>query len=187
MQYMKTKSMTLYYQVTKDKIEPASVESLERKNQWIREMQKEVPSEWDPIILKITYRISNREVERLRKFFNGPVVEYWIIQATELYDGRPDSQTKKRARETLLYQALGYEVELMDGKKERARKSTADFTDTQEWNDFLQTLQETEFEPNGYEFPDSKEFWELCEKHGYTKAHEISVTQLQKRLQKKST
>jgi len=105
----------------------------------------------------------------------------------DMLDGRPDTETKKRARETLLYIALGYEVKLMGRKKVRARKSTADFTDTQEWNDFLQTLQETEFDPNGYEFPDSEEFWKLAEKYGYTKAHEISIEQLQKRLKKRLT
>jgi len=138
-------------------------------------------------MLKIEYRITNKEVDRIRKFFNGPVVEYWIIQQMDMLDGRPDTETKKRARETLLYIALGYEVKLMGRKKVRARKSTADFTDTQEWNDFLQTLQETEFDPNGYEFPDSEEFWKLAEKYGYTKAHEISIEQLQKRLKKRLT
>lgn len=182
---MRTKKITLYYQVTKTEILPAKPEAIERKNSWIREIQKEVEADWKPIIIEVTYRIRNREVERLRKFFEGPVVEYWLIQRSEILEGRPENAMLKRARNTLLYNALGYEVELLDGTKQRERSSTSDFTDTQEWVDFLETLRETEFEPNGYEMPDSKVFWELAEKHGYDQAREVVITQLQERLKKK--
>jgi hypothetical protein len=182
---MKTKRITLYYQVTRDAILPPAADKLERKNKWIREIQSEVEAEWKPTILEVTYRIRNREVERLRKFFNGPVVEYWLIQKAEILEGEPDASAKKRARETILYASLGYEVQLMDGKVERSRQSTADFTDTQEWNDFLQTLEESEFAPNGYTFPDSKVFWENAEKYGYDRARGIAIYSLQKNLKKR--
>lgn len=174
----------MYYTLQPDKVVPPSPEALNRKDDWVAAVQREVPSEWEPIMIKVNYKIVNKEIEKIRKFFEGPVVEYWIVQKNEMMEGRPDSLTRKRARETLLWSALGYEVELI-GSKVRSRKSTTDFTDTQEWHDFLETLRETEFEPNGYEFPKSEDFWKLAEKVGYDQAKEVNIDQLQKRMQKK--
>lgn len=171
----------MYYTLLQDKVIPPDPDVLKRKEAWIDAIQKEVPSEWEPIMLKVHYKIVNKEINKIRKFFEGPVVEYWIVQKNEITDGRPDALTKKKARETLLWSVLGYEVELI-GDKVRSRKSTADFTDTQEWNDFLETLRETEFEPNGYEFPKSEDFWKLADSVGFEQAKEASIDQLQKRM-----
>lgn len=181
----RTKQIKIYYQLTQSEIIPPSPEATERKNEWIRGLQKTVEADYKPLIIEVTYRLKNREVERLRKFFEGPVVEYWLIQHSEHLDGRPENAMLKRARNTLLYNALGYEVELLDGTKHKERTSTTDFTDTQEWTDFLETLRETEFEPNGYEMPDSKLFWELAEKHSYDQAREVVIKQLQDRMRKR--
>ena len=181
---MRTKSINLYYNLTPTKIIAPSSEAKERKEEWIKQIQRTIPSEWQPVTLKVTYKIHNREVERQRKFFNGPVVEYWVIQATERTEGRPSRTEIARARETLLYDALGYEVELMEGLV-RKRKSTSTFTDTQEWNDLLETLREIEFEPNGYEMPNSERFWELAKEMGYEQAKGHIIDKLQERLRKR--
>ena len=173
--------MTLYYTLTQKEVLPPSPEAVARKDDWIKQIQREVKSEWEPTTVKVEYRIYNREIGRIRKFFEGPVVEYWLIQKGDIMEGRPESKEKRRARETLLWNTLGYEVELMD-RTEKARRSTSDFTDTQEWHDFLEMMRETEFEPNGYEFPDSKAFWEMADKVGYEQAKEAIIDQLQRRM-----
>ena len=75
---------------------------------------------------------------------------------------------------------------MIGGEKQKRRTSTTDLSDVQEWNDFLQELKETEFEPNGYEFPESEKFWKLTESIGYEKAKDAVIDQLQKRLIQKN-
>lgn len=181
---MSKKEIKLYYELTQDKITPPSKEALERKDKWIEDKQRQVEAEWKPKKIEVKYREINREVDKMRKFFNGAVVVYWAIQQADMVDELPTKEHIERARETLLTEALGYEVELWD-RTETRRKSTSDFIEEQEWYDFLETLSETEFEPNGYEFPDSKKFWDLAEKVGYTKAKEVSIEKLQNKIRKK--
>ena len=76
---------------------------------------------------------------------------------------------------------LGYDIELID-KKVRRRKSTADYINTQRWHDFLETVKETLFDPSGYEFPESEEFWKLAKKYGFDEAWKISRNKLLKKL-----
>lgn len=181
---MKTKKITLYYSVETRRVLPPGPGDLERKDQWLREVQATVEADWKPLMVKVTYEVTNPETEQQRKFFNGPVVAYWAIQSQELLGKEISPELKKQARETLLDIALGYDVELVSGKARR-RKSTTDFIETQQWHDFLETLRETEFDPNGYEFPDSGQFWTMAKIYGYDKAHAIAIEQLQKRLQAK--
>jgi hypothetical protein len=117
----------------------------------------------------------------MMRFFNGPVVEYYAIQNQDITKGEISPELKKRTRETILSDALGYDIQLLN-RKERRRKSTSDFRSTQEWNDFLQTVEETIFDSAGYEFPKSKDFWELSDKHGYEEAKRIAREQLQTRI-----
>ena len=159
---------------------------MKRKDDWIQDIQKEVQADYKPVMVRVTYKIHNPEIEQQRKFFEGPVVEYWLIQATDHLEGRPDRKELDRARETLLTEALGYEVELIGGEKQKRRTSTTDMTDVQEWNDFLQELKETEFEPNGYEFPESEKFWKMAEAIGYEKAKDEVIKQLKRRLIQKN-
>lgn len=180
----RTKKITLYYQLLKDRILPPSPVAVKRKDDMIREQQKAVEAEWKPKLVEVTYRITSPDVLQQRRFFEGAVVDYFVIQSKEILDGRPDPKERRRYRETLLSNVLGYDVELVD-RKERRRTSTTDMTDTQEWHDFLETLRETEFEPQGYEFPDSGKFWKVAEEVGYDKAKEVVIAQLQDRLRKK--
>jgi flagellar biosynthesis chaperone FliJ len=85
-----------------------------------------------------------------------------------------------------LDQILGYDVHLHN-RIIRERKSTTDFRDVQAWNVFLKTIEETIFDAAGYEFPDSKNFWELVDKYGYEQAERISVETLQRKLILKNT
>jgi len=154
---------------------------MERKEQWLRILQAERETEFDSVMVRVTYQIYNPETEQQRKFFNGPVVEYWIIQTQENADKEVTPHMKKVGRETLLDRVLGYDVELTD-RTTRRRKSTTDFTETQEWHKFLETLKETEFDSNGFEFPDSEEFWKLERAYGYARAQDIAIEQLRARL-----
>ncbi len=154
---MRTKSITLFYTITKQSILPPSLDAVKRKDEWIKDIQKEVQADYKPAMVRVTYKIHNPEIEQQRKFFEGPVVEYWLIQATDRFEGR-----------------------------QKRRTSTTDLSDVQEWNDFLQELKETEFEPNGYEFPESEKFWKLTESIGYEKAKDAVIDQLQKRLIQKN-
>lgn len=163
---------------------PPPLEAVKRKDDWLREVQKTVEAEWKPKMIKVTYRIHNPEVEQQRKFFNGPVVEYFLIQNREMIEGRPATQEKQRYREAILDDVLGYDIELID-RKVRRRKSTSEFTETQEWHDFLETVRETLFEPNGYEFPESEAFWKLSAEIGHDKAKEAIIDKLQERMAKR--
>ena len=77
---MKTRKIVLWYQVTKQGIIPPKQESVARKDTWIEEIEKRIQADWLPMMIEVTYRLVNPEVEKQRKFFNGPVVEYYAIQ-----------------------------------------------------------------------------------------------------------
>lgn len=183
---MKTKTITLYYKLTPKQIIAPQAESIVRKDEWIKEIQKTIPSAWESKIVKVKYELHNPEVDQQIKFFNGTVVDYFAIQSQDILSGDIPSITRKQAREQLLDSALGYDLKMLT-KTTRRRKSTADFTNTQQWNDCLEALRELEFEPNGYEFPNSEKFWELAKEHGYDQAKEISIEQLRKRLISKTS
>lgn len=183
---MVTKSITLFYKVTPEGVEHPPKSALDRQQEWLRTIQKTMAKKDKPILIKTVCTIHNPEIENMVKFFNGAVVDYFTIQSKDLLSGDIPPLMRKMAREELLDSALGYELKMLT-KSARRRKSTANFTNVQQWNDLLKRLEETEFEPNGYFFPDSKEFWELQAKHGYDEAKEISIQQLRHRMQKLST
>ena len=177
---MRTRQIKVYYKATSDSITPPPQPSLDRKDLWVKEVQKTIEPEFGFKIIEVTYRVVNPEIEQMQNFFNGPVVEYYTIQSAGILTGQVPNEMRQRYREHILSELLGYEVELV-GRKERRRKSTTDFQETQSWNDFLERLRETMFEPNGYEMPDSEAFWALAEKYGYEQAKTISIEGLQAR------
>lgn len=181
---MKTKKITLYYSVTSREVMPPGPGELQRKDYWIKEVQSTVEADWKPKTIRVTYELYNPEVDRMRKFLNGPVVEYWIIQSQDIHTGEIGTALKKKGRETLFDKALGYDVELVD-RTVRRRRSTADFVEVQQMHDFLEMLRETEFDPNGYEFPDSEYFWKMSDAYGYEKAKDMAIEALQARLRAK--
>ena len=181
---MKTSKISLFYSLTPTKVIPPAEREVERKERWLKEMQKTVEAEWKPKIIKNTYELFDPEIENQKRFFEGAVVEYYAIQDMDLFEGKPDSETLGNYREELLDEMLGYNLNTTN-KIIRKRKSTTDFKDVQAWNTFLKTLEETIFAIAGYEFPDSKNFWELSGKHGYDEAKRIAIEQLQARLKKR--
>jgi len=182
---MKTKKITLWYTIDRDgNIYPPNKDSFERKEMWLREAKNQAMANGLPVMVGVEYRISNPEVERSRKFFNGPVVEYYAIQNDDLCEGELSSARKKQYREQILDESLGFDIELID-RTIRNRPSTSDYIETQQWNDFIEELKETLFEPNGYEMPVSKSFWELSKRVGYSQAHKILIQKLQNKLKAK--
>ncbi len=182
---MRTKKITLFYELTQKEIRPPAPEKLALKDAWLKEIQMSIPADWEPKIVKVEYQLYNPETSKLRKFFEGPVVEWYVIQATDMLEGRPARSLITQYREDLLMDALGYDIKLLGGQSERRRESTTNFTDTQQWNDMLALLKETHFDPQGYEMPDSDAFWKMAEAIGYDQAKEESIKNLQQRLTKK--
>lgn len=45
-----------------------------------------------------------------------------------------------------------------------------------------QKQEDAEFDPNGYEFPESEYFWKMADAYGYEKAKDEAIKGLQKRL-----
>lgn len=180
---MRTKKITLFYHVSPSKIITPEQKAIDRKDEWVKEIQRGIKKNSSRKI-KLTYELFNPEVDNMRRFFNGPVIDYYTIQNAEILKGLPERLIHDRYRETLLSSILGYEVQLID-RTEKRRKSTSDFDNTQQWHDFLERLRETEFEPHGYEMPDSEAFWDLEKEHGYEQAQRISIEALQKRIAKK--
>lgn len=166
---------------------PPSPEAVKRKDDWIQDIKREIQADWQPTMVKVTYKLHNPEVDQQRKFFNGPVVEYWLIQMTDKLEGRPDRKELDRAREQILTEMLGYQVELLDGVKQWRRSSTSEMTEVQEWHDFLEEMKETLFDANGFDFPESEKFWKMAEEIGYEKAKDAAIEHLQKKLVAKHT
>lgn len=182
---MRTKKIVLWYQVLPEKgVVPPNAAAIARKDQWLKEISEKVHADKRPTLIELTYRMVNPDTERQNKFFNGPVVEYFAIQNDNQLTGEVASDRLKRYRESILDEVLGYDIELID-RKTRRRKSTADFSNTQAWNDFLEEVRETLFDPSGFEFPDSGAFWELTKEVGYDEARKSNIAKLQDRLKKK--
>ena len=181
---MRTSRITLFYSLTQTEIIPPAAVEIERKDRWIKEIQKTIEANWKPLIIKVVYEMFNPEIEKQRRFFEGACVDYYAIQNDNILKGTPNTQTHSMYRKDILDQMLGYNVQLTN-RVIRERKSTRDFKTVQAWSNFLNTLQETLFDSAGYEFPDSEHFWELTKKHGYDQAKRISIEQLQGRLVKR--
>jgi hypothetical protein len=183
---MTTKKITLFYQVTQKEVTPPPILEIERKNRWVKDIQKTVEAEYKPKIIKTTYEEFNPEIENQWKFFNGTCVLYYAIQNMDCTGtSLPDNESLKMYRELLLDEVLGYDLKLVD-RTIRKRKSTTDFRTVSRWNTFLKELQENVFDPAGYIFPDSKEFWELVKEVGYEQAKKISIEKLQSNLRSKN-
>lgn len=182
---MRTKRITLYYKVTQEGLTPPAAHELERKDRWVREVQKTVEAVWKPQIIRVTYELFNPEVARQLRFFNGTCIKYYAIQDMDLIGTVPDSVTLKRYREEILDEMLGYDLALVN-RTVRRRKSTSDFKSVQAWNKFLNTLEETIFEDAGYKFPDSEEFWELVKEYGYEQAERMSLERLWSFMKRKN-
>lgn len=181
-----TKKITLFYQLTPTTVVPPAIREVQRKDQWIRNLQQTIEADWKPLLVKLTYELFNPEVEKQIRFFNGTCVKYYAIQNMDMLVGVPDSKTLKIYREEILDEMLGYDLHLVH-RTIRQRKSTTDFKSVEAWNKFLNLLQETLFDSAGYIFPDSKEFWELVEEHGHEEAERISIENLQRILKAKQT
>lgn len=175
----------MFYTLTRDEVFPPSASEVRRKDEWVKGVQNEIAGPAETRQVKVSYEMHNPEIDKQRRYFNGPVVEYFTVQSTDALEHRPQSAELKQYRELLLFEMLGYDLELPDGKIHRQRKSTASFQSVQKWHTFLEELRETMFEPQGYEMPDSEQFWALAEKHGYDNAQAIAIEHLQKKLRHK--
>lgn len=188
---MKTKSITLIYQLTQNEIFPPSPKELERKDAWLRGLQKSVEADFKPLIVRVKYDLYDPEMEQQRKFFEGACVLYYALQTLDMTEGEPDNHTLDQYREKILDEVLGYDyktataISRLLAETKHTRSSTTEFKSVQTWNTFLQTLEETLFDSHGYEFPDSKLFWELAKKYSYDQAKTIVREQLQERMKKR--
>lgn len=181
----RTEKIELFYKLTPTETIPPPAVDLARKEQWIEEQKKGIPSEWESKIVKVEYSIHDPAIADMFRFFNGTVVAYYAIQAKEITDGKPDQETLKACREEILQGVLGFEPRLAKvmGKK---RTSTTEFVEVQQWSNFLNSVQEIVFDDAGYMFPDSKAFWKLTDLYGYDRAKEMSIAILLDFLQKKN-
>lgn len=179
----KTGKIELIYTLTQTKVQPPSMKETARKDAWIKELQATVEADWKPLLVKVTYAMFNPEIEQLRKFFHT-CVKYFAIQNMDMVEGTPDSKTLDKWREELLDELIGYDFQTVN-KVIRKRPSTADYKETQPWLTLLNNFEETIFDSHGYEFPDSKVFWESVKVHGYEKAQDIAIKQLQERMKKR--
>lgn len=175
---MKTKSITLFYTVNQQQIIPPLKADIERKDKWIKEVQRTIDAEWNSELIKVTYSVFNPHIQDQVRFFNGTVVAYYAIQNEDMVEGIPSRELLEQYREEMLDELLGYDYKTVH-KVIRKRKSTGDFKSVQAWNNFLKLCEETLFESAGYEFPDSEVFWELVKEIGYDNAKQESIKRLQ--------
>lgn len=181
---MATKKITLIYQLTNLSVNSPRATDIERKDEWIRSIQKKIPSGQSRYI-KQTFEEYDPEVLNSRKFFEGVVIVYYAIQNKDILEGYPDSALLRDQRESLLNEILGYNPRMAKFLGQD-RASTVDFREVQQWNLFLNIIKEEYFDPNGYEFPDSDEFWELATTlRSYDEAHKVSIKRLQESLRRK--
>jgi hypothetical protein len=174
---MRTKSITLLYQVTQKEIFPPAAKDLARKENWLEEVKHSVEADYKPLLVKVHYEIFNPEVDQLRAFFHVCVL-YYCMQNLELTDREPTNEELRDYRSDLLDEMLGYDVKTAR-RVIRERKSTADLKTTTAWLKLLNELEETLFFDAGYEFPDSKEFWENVKKYGHARTKAMAIEHLQ--------
>jgi hypothetical protein len=172
------------YQITPTQILPPPKLDLERKEEWLKEIQRTIPSEWEFVLVKVKYELFDPAIQDQQRFFEGACVAYYAIQNLDMTVGRPDAVTLKMYRETILDEMLGYDLQLVN-RTARRRTSTTDWKSVSKWNTFLKTLEETLFDSHGYEFPDSEHFWKMVKEHGHDQAKEIVIDQLQNRIKLK--
>lgn len=181
---MKTKRVTLVYQVTQKEIFQPPKREVARKDEFIKTVQRSVKSDHEPVQIKVTYEIYNPDIEKLRSFFHT-CVKYYAIQNLDLVDREPTSEEFEQYREEILDELLGYDYQTVN-KVVRKRPSTSDYKDTQPWLTLLQEMEETLFAQAGYDFPDSKRFWELVKLYGHSTANTISIKQLQSKIKRQN-
>lgn len=174
---MRTKRIVLVYGLTQQKILPPPAKEVDRKEKWIKTIQKSVEADYKPKQMRVTYELVNPDVEDLRKFFHT-CVRYYAIQNLDLVDRNLTTEEFRQYREEILDEMLGYDFKTVN-RIIRKRESTADYKDTQPWLTLLQKMEETLFDDAGYEFPDSKAFWDTARQYGYAKAQEIALQRLQ--------
>lgn len=178
-----TSQITLFYKITQKQLHSPDARELERKKRWTLAVQRTVEDDNKPKIIKVTYSVHNPQIEKQRRFFEGPVVKYYCIQNEDMTDTLPSTTLLTVYRIDILDQVLGYDVHLHN-RVIRERNSTTKFKEVQDWNRLLKTIEETIFDAAGYDFPDSENFWELVKKHGYEEAERISIEKLQNKLKK---
>jgi len=178
-----TPLITLFYKLTQKEVIPPPIRDVERKNRWIKEIQKTVEADYKPIYIKVVYEIEDPEVVRQRRFFHI-AVKYYAIQNSDMFENLPSAKILKDYREQILDDLLGYSLPMVT-RTTRRRRSTREFNTVQKWDEFLKTLEETSFASAGYEFPNSKVFWDLVKAHGYEEAEIISIKRLQENIKKK--
>lgn len=181
---MKTKAITLYYSITQNEIKQPAQAELARKDEWIKEIQRTIPSDWEFELVKVTYEMFNPHIQDLQRFFNGTVVMYYCIQNEDMFEGDPTREMLEQYREEMLDELVGYDYKTVH-KVIRKRKSTTELKTVQAWNNLIKTAQETLFENAGYEFPDSEAFWKLVAELGYDNAKVESMKRLQTNLKRK--
>lgn len=181
---MKTKSITLYHKITQSEIQDPPLADIARKDAWLKEIQKTIPSDWEYEMIRVTYEIFNPHIQDIQRFFNGTVVMYYCIQNEDMVTGEPSREMLMQYREEMLDELLGYDYKTVN-KVIRKRKSTTDLKTVQAWNNLVKLAQETLFENAGYDFPDSEQFWELVKKIGYDQAKVESRKRLQINLAKR--
>ncbi len=180
---MTTKKLALFYQLTQKEVIPPSTKELERKDKFIKQVQKSVEVEYKPKMMKVTYEVFNPELNEMRKFFHT-CVKYYAIQNMGLTDRDLSTEEYKQYREELLDELLGFDFHTVN-KVIRKRTSTSTYKEAEEWHTLLKELQETVFDSSGYTFPDSKTFWRQVSVLGYSKAQGIAIKSLQNKLKKK--
>lgn len=174
------KTLSLVYKVTPAQVFPP--DNVNLKDEWLGAVKNTVKSEYEYKMVKVTYQVHDPEIEKMVKFWNGVVVLYYAIQNM---DGEvPDSKTLIQYREMMLDELLGYNFESI-GRVIRKRKSSSDFKTAQQWFDFLMATQEVLFDPCGFEFPNTEEFWKLSKDHGYDGAKKITIDGLRNRVASK--
>jgi hypothetical protein len=179
---MKTKRIALFYSLTQKDVFPPSQKELERKDEFIKTIQRSVESEYKPKMIKVTYEYYNPEVDEMRRFFHTCVM-YYVIQNLELKDRKPTTEEFNQYREEILDELRGFDYQTVN-KVIRKRESTKDYKEAEQWHTLLKDLEETLFEDAGYTFPDSKWFWDMVKTDGYEKAQATAITRLQAKIEK---
>lgn len=178
-----TKRVVLMYTVTQSEVIPPPQKERDRLNKFYDQVKRSVKADYEAKYMKVTHEVINPEVENLRSFFHT-CVKYYAIQNEGLTEREPTTEEFQQYREEILDELLGYDYQTVN-KVIRKRPSTSDYKDTQPWLTLLGEMEETIFAQAGYDFPDSKRFWELTKQYGYTKANDISIKQLQEKLKRR--
>lgn len=139
------------------------------------ELQEKEAGEY--FTVKSTFDIINNALQKIYAFFRGPVIEYYMRQKLDDYDGKLDRKLVAEATDDIK-RGVGFVLYDTQGKPTKKVNSLLAFEQAKEMAEWLETVKNICFDDQGYLFPDSDHFNELFKSKGEESAKRQVIEEL---------